>query len=184
MGLILFGAILVLFYVAKIFFPEWIVGVAEIPSIVAFGNFVDSHYLITNAFDILVTCTVGYLYFCACCRTYKLNLKCLIVLISHGVLLSLVSIFAPLYYTPINYVLLVFTPLLMCWINKNITKATFISTAMCFTVDILTQYMSLFIRDITVYANTLNTATFFILLIDAVIWRVLLYCYFNYKKES
>ena len=36
MGLILFGAILVAFYLAKIFFPEFIVGVAEIPAIVNF----------------------------------------------------------------------------------------------------------------------------------------------------
>ena len=34
MGLILCGVLLVAFYVAKIFFPEFIVGVAEEPAIV------------------------------------------------------------------------------------------------------------------------------------------------------
>ena len=43
MGLILFGAILVAFYLAKIFFPEFIIAIAEIPSIVNIGNYIDSH---------------------------------------------------------------------------------------------------------------------------------------------
>ena len=37
MGLILCGVLLVAFYLAKIFFPEFIVGVAEIPAIVNFA---------------------------------------------------------------------------------------------------------------------------------------------------
>ena len=52
MGLILFGAILIAFYIVKIFFPQFIVGVAEIPSIVAFGNYVDSHEWAKQLFNI------------------------------------------------------------------------------------------------------------------------------------
>lgn len=43
MGLILFGVILIALYVAKIFFPEFIVGIAEIESVVKFGQYVDTH---------------------------------------------------------------------------------------------------------------------------------------------
>ena len=53
MGLILFGVILVAFYVAKIFFPEFIVGVAEIPEIVKFGTLIDSNIIYRSIFDIL-----------------------------------------------------------------------------------------------------------------------------------
>ena len=183
MGLILCGAILVFFYVAKIFFPEFIVGVAEIPSIVKFGNYVDSHWWARNLFDFIVVLTIVNIYCCACCRKTKLNLKCFLVLLCYAIILRLFSNFLPTQYTPINYLGFILCPFLMCLINKEVNKDTFISTIVCFSVDILSQLMSLWIRDIVVMVNNLNTATFFILLIDAVIWRVLLYCYFNYKKE-
>lgn len=53
MGLILFGAILVAFYLAKIFFPEFIVGVAEIPAIVNFGNLIDGNIIFRNIANII-----------------------------------------------------------------------------------------------------------------------------------
>ena len=45
MGLILCGVLLVAFYLAKIFFPEFIVCVAEIPAIVNFGEWQKVHSL-------------------------------------------------------------------------------------------------------------------------------------------
>ena len=53
MGLILCGVLLVAFYLAKIFFPEFIVGVAEIPAIVNFGNLIDGNIIFRNIFDFL-----------------------------------------------------------------------------------------------------------------------------------
>ena len=51
MGLILFGVLLVAFYVAKIFFPQFIVGVAQTPSIVKFGTYVDSNNIYIYLFN-------------------------------------------------------------------------------------------------------------------------------------
>lgn len=39
MGLILCGVLLIAFYVAKIFFPEFIIGIAETPRLVEIGTY-------------------------------------------------------------------------------------------------------------------------------------------------
>lgn len=184
MGLILFGALLIAFYIAKIFFPEFIVGVAEIPSIVKLGEYVDTNKWANHLFNTFSLCIIGYLYCCACCRTKTLNYKQLIVFFVYVLVLTIFSEFAIKQYTAINYVSLILVPFLMCLINKSLDKNTFISTVVCFCVDIITQVLSLSIRDITILATKINSATFFILLIDVLIWRVLLYLYFNYKKEE
>jgi hypothetical protein len=184
MGLILTGAILVAFYIAKIFFPEWIVGVAEIPSIVKFGNFVDSHLWAFYTFNILFGCFIAYIYCCACLRSYRLNVKSIVVLLSSTTILQLVSMFMPQHYAPINYVNLVISPFLICLVNKSVSVKTFISTVVCFSIDILSQVLSFEIRNLMLMSTRVNTATYTILLIDMVIWRFLLYMFFNYKNKK
>ena len=184
MGLILMGAILVLFYIAKIFFPEFILGVAEVPSIVKFGNYVDTHKWAYHLYNFLFAYFSGYIYCCACCRTKFLNWKANVVLLSCITVLRVVSIFASTYYTALNYCFLLIIPFLSCLLNKNANKDTFISTCSCYIADILAQVLSLAIRNIVIMATSVNSATFSILFIDLVIWRVLFYLYFNHKVEK
>ena len=184
MGLILFGAILLLFYVAKIFFPEFIVGVAEIPSVVAFGNYVDSHLWASILFHFVVSYIGGYLYYCACYRKYKLDLLENCSLIAFIVITIIVQYFLPKIYSPFLYVSVILQPLIMLYVHKNICKETFISVCACFIVDIMAQAVSMQIRDIILLASHLNTATMTILLIDTWIWRILLYLFFNHKKNK
>ena len=89
MGLILFVAILIAFYLAKIFFPEFIVGVAEIPAIVNFGNLIDGNIIFKNIFDFLRNILITGIYFCACCRSSKLNLKTFLVVVVYALMASL-----------------------------------------------------------------------------------------------
>lgn len=182
MGLILFGAILIVIYIAKIFFPQWIIGVAEIPAIVKFGNYVDSHkwayYLFHFTFSIVST----YFYYCACARVTKLNWKQWLVSIVATILSLLLREFAYAIYTPYTYVMLIICPFVIAYIDDNINHSTFISTAICFTVDIMAQALIVQIRNIILYANAVNSATVTILLIDLLIWRVLFYLYFNKEK--
>lgn len=183
MGLILTSAILVLFYIAKIFFPELIVGVAEIPSIVKFGNYVDSHKWAYFLFDSMVAFIGAYIYCCACIRNTKLSIKGVLLVVFSIVILKLCSMFLPNIYIPVNYCVFAFFPFLICVFDKTITNDKFISCSICFVVDIMAQALSMQIRDIVLMATHLNSATFFILLIDTWIWRVLLYMFFNYKNK-
>ena len=184
MGLILFGALLIAFYIAKIFFPQFIVGVAEIPSIVKFGEYVDSHKWAYYLFDSIVSFALAYVYCGACCRTYKFNIKQLFILVVWVILLKLSSTFTIEYYSHINYVLMIFAPFICCFIDKKLNKHCFISLCVCFSIDIVTQIMSLIIRDLTILTVQFNSATFYVLILDVFIWRFLLYFYFNYKIKK
>ena len=184
MGLILCGAILVLFYIAKIFFPQFIVGVAEIPSIVAFGEYVDTHKWAYIFFNMGVNYFGSYILFCACCRKKFLKGKDNLILLFFVVSARLVSEFLPQHYSSYNYVALIGFPFLMNLIDKNLTKETFISTVVCFCVDISSQILSVEIRNLFLLSTHINVATMTILLIDGMIWRTLLYLFFNHKNNK
>lgn len=182
MGLIICGALLVFFYVAKLFFPQFIVGIAEVPSIVAFGKFVDSHWWAILLFNIVTTFTIGYIYCCACCRTKKLTTKQLITFIAFSVVGITISYLLPSLYSPYSYTILIFVPFVLSKLENNLNADTYTSTAICFSIDIMAQALSLEIRNIILMTKCVNSATLIILLIDAWIWRVLLYLYFNAKE--
>ena len=182
MGLILFGVLLLSFYILKIFFPEFIVGVAELPSIVEFGNYVDSHKWAYYLYTFVVAFAGGYLYCCACCRKNKLSLFQTLIFTIFVILLIFIQVFAPQIYVSFNYIFFVFTPFLLLYIDKNLSEKTFIATALTFSIDISAQALSLIIRNIVILTVCINSATMTILLIDGFIWRILLYLFFNYKK--
>ena len=179
MGLILFGSILVFFYVAKLFFPQFIVGVAELPSIVRFGNFVDTHIWAYHLYNILVGFLSAHIISCASCRKKFLNWKESLVVLSFMIALRFISILIPTQYDAMNYVIMYLIPFVLCLIDKNVNSKTFISTSICFCVDIVSQVLSIQIRNLVPLSAKLNIATITILLIDGWIWRALLYFFFN-----
>lgn len=181
MGLIIFGVILVAFYIVKLVCPNFIIGVAEHPGIVAFGNYIDSHLWSYYLFNGLMCYIGGYIYCCACCRTHKLNLKGNLLLLLFIVISLIFQRFGFELYTPFNYVNFILLPFLILLCDKKLTKETFTSTICCYTIDIMAQAMSLVIRNVVIMTIHPNCATLSILLIDTWIWRILLYCYFNYK---
>jgi hypothetical protein len=182
MGLIIFGALLVGFYVLKIVCPQFIVGVAETQSIVTIGNFIDGNKVCFYIFHFIVGLFSSYIYSCACCRVKKLNRNQTVVLLSFLLFSMVCQEFMPDIYTPYNYVSIVIMPFIIAYISKNVSKKTFMSTAICFTVDVMAQAFSMKIRNVVIMTNCVNSATMFVLLIDLVIWRLLLYMYFNEKE--
>lgn len=184
MGLILTGAILVLFYIAKIFFPQFIVVVAEIPSIVKFGNYVDSHLWAFILYHFVIAYIGNYLICCICFRKNKLTLKENLIMLAFTVFAISMNYILPKIYTPLTYVLSIIMPFTILYVDKNITRETFISTVVCYSIDIMSQALSAVIRDVVVLTTFINSFTMTILLIDIWIWRILLYLFFNNKKES
>lgn len=184
MGLILFGSLLVLFYIAKIFFPQFIIGVAEIPRIVQIGNYIDNHkwayYIVYFALSYLG----GYIFCCACCRTKRLNWKsncilCAFIIISYIIQVAFTDIFSAY-----NYVSFLIFPFLSLFFNKRLSVKSLTSTIICYSVDIMAQSLSMAIRNVVIMTLHPNTATLTILMIDTWIWRMLLYCFFNNEKEN
>ena len=181
MGIIICAVILVLFYILKIVNPTFIVGVAESKSIVKFGTYVDANEWAGYLFNFLICYFGGTIFYCACCRKRYLNYKQNIIHIAFILISFIFQKYAINIYTPFNYVMMMLLPFIMLKLDNSLSKETFTSSVICYSVDILAQAMSLQIRNIIFLTIYPNTATLTILMIDGFIWRILLYCYFNYK---
>lgn len=183
MGLILTSAILVLFYIAKIFFPELIVGVAEISFFVKLGNFVQSNKWYLHIFNFITGYVHGYIFFCACIRKTHLNWKNNLILAAELILLRLFSEFYPTQYTTFSCAFMAITPFFMCLFDKNLGKDTFTSTIVCFSLELAFEFLSLVVRNLLVMTTQPNAVTVLVLMIDVFIWRIMLYLFFNNKNK-
>lgn len=183
MGLILFGAILIALYVAKIFFPEFIVGIAEIESVVKFGNYIDTHQWAYYLFNFATSIFTGYFYCCACCRKKGLSFVQFSILVITTIILFIIQKYLPTYYFGLNMVIMVILPTIVCRLDKSLDIKYLYSTATSFTIYYLAQMLSLEIRNISIMISYPNSATYTILLIDAYIWGVLLYNFYNFKEK-
>ena len=182
MGLIIFGALLVGFYVLKKICPQFIVGVAETESIVRFGQFVDAHGWAFQIFQFVLGFLGCYILFCACCRERKLCWKGVLVIATYAFINPFVQNLLPTIAVQFNYVALVVAPFIILLLKDKLNKETFISTIICFSADIMSQALSMAIRDVVIMSTRVNSATMTILMIDGYMWRILLYLFFNYKK--
>lgn len=184
MGLILFGVLLIVFYIAKIFFPKFIVGVAEVPSIVKFGTYVDSHLWSLYLFNGITSFATMYLFGCACCRVTKLKLVECLFLIALFIVSCLVERFLPTQFFTFNVCGYFIFVLFILLYRKIDNYKVLYSTIICYLITAFAQSLSLEIRDISTLISYPNPATFFILIIDGTIWDILLYLFFNYKGEK
>ena len=182
MGLILCGVLLVAFLILKIFFPEIIIGVAEIPRVVKFGEYVDSNLWAYYLFTFLTSFLGGYVYTCACCKKKVLNWKGLIVVIFFNAFPLLIYAFFPQIYTPTLYLSFILMPFFTMLTDKDKDYSVAINIIICFSLDIIFASLSVIVRDISLLVSYPNSATFTILLIDGFIWRALMYFYCNNKK--
>jgi hypothetical protein len=184
MGLLLTGGILILLYLIKLIFPTFVVGVAELPSIVKIGVFVDTHLWANILFTIVTSFVTSYFFLCACISEKKLNYKEIIITICAIIFLTVTSGFIMEQYQMISDIVMVGLPCLFCFMRKSQGIRYMYMTGLCFAIHSISQILSLRIRDISTRIQYPNSATFTILLIDAYIWAFLLYCFSNYKKEN
>lgn len=183
MGLIIFGSLLAILYLAKLLFPSFVVEVAELPRIVQFGEWVDSHWWSYDIFNGLTSFFILYLYCCACCRVRKLDYCECCAIVASIIMSVLVQDFWQNFFVYYNFMVYVFLPMLIVFKRKIKDVSVFYSTCACFLITTLAQCVSLEIRGIYSVVSYPNTATYIVLLIDLYIWSVLLYLFFNNKKE-
>lgn len=184
MGLIIFGALLILFYALKIICPSFVVGVAEMPSIVKFGTFVDSHWCSYHLFNGITSFIVMFFYCGACCKTKRLDyIECCAIAFSI-VMSIIIQEFFTNFFVYYNFMGYIFLPLFIAFKRKLNDFSIFYATCICFLVTTIAQCMSLEIRGIYSIVVYPNTATYLVLLIDLYIWNVLIYLFFNARKEK
>lgn len=176
MGLIISASLLVGVYIVKLCFPEWYIEIAYSKQICEIGHYIDGHkwaWLLTN---FIISLIAFYFYCCACCGKTKLNYKEIIIIIIAIIFLYTIKQHFNIYYITFNYIVLIILPIIFKCKNKNFL-IVFVSTQ-------LVQIFSLEIRSIGLMISDFNIASALILLIDYYIAQILLYFYFNYKKED
>ena len=176
MGLIMSAVILGAIYLLKIFMPQFVINVAHIDSIVNIGHYIDTHkwawYLAST-----ILSTITYYFYCgACCEKKKFNYLDWIYILASILIGYIVKEFLPIYYTALNYVCLIVVPFLM--------KGKFLNTTISFSTVLLLQALTMQIRNIGTMIIDINFATMLILMVDVYIYQVLLYLFFNYRKEN
>lgn len=174
--LILTVVFLTAMYVAKFFFPDWLVLTVCSPNVIKFGNYVDTHLWA----DIIATFICGFatywLYCCACCGRWALKWwECLVILLVIGVSYTLWK-FVPDISMHFDIVAMLMLPLIF--------KGSFTKTVITYTIHGFAQILSLGIRHIALRMPSADFASFLILGIDMYVWLVILYLFMNYNKKE
>lgn len=165
-------------YVLKIFMPEQFVLSVENEIIITIGTYIDNNAWAYYLFGILTSFVTYWLCLCAVCRRWYLKwYEILTVLVVIGATLGLSVVDVNL-YTALSYSSFIFLPLIF---NKN---AKLKDIVICFTIHLFSQALSLSIRNISLYITNPNSITMFLMTLDCYLWLLLLYIYYNYKKEG
>ena len=179
MGLILIVIIYAVHFILKLVCPSFIIGIAELPGVVAFGNYVDAHPWAYYLFNGAISFITYYIYCCACCRKKHLNYKECTIVLGVTILWYVLDTYIPALSVPFNYTTLIILPVTVLLMSKETDIKYLYSTAVCFIAHVFLQRCLVVIRDITPWITQPNSATFTICLIDGFIWLVGLYLFYN-----
>lgn len=163
-------------YILKIFFPEQFVMSIENETIITIGNYIDSNAWAYYLFGIATSFLTYWLYLCAVCKRWYLNWwQCLIVLAVIGASIGFSFVDINL-YSALSYSSFVFLPMLF--------KSDLKQVAIVFPIHLLSQSLSLSIRNLPIYMTNINALTIHLLGIESLFWLILFYIYFNYKEKK
>lgn len=167
---------LVALYVLKIFFPEQFVMAIQNEKFIEIGNFIDSKEWLSYICSGITSFITMYLYLCAVGKRWvlpwKILLALIVIIIGTQVLYLYDSSFANGIMTMSMFVL----PYFM--------GAKLGVTAFTFSVHYSSQLMSLKIRNLPFLLTNINSIIAIFMTFECYLWLLLLYLYFNYKKEK
>ena len=174
--LILCIAFLAGLYVLKIFFPQEFMMSIQNKHIIKIGDFIDNHAWLYYICCGLTAYTTYYLYCCACSGRIKLKWYEFVEILIVVVAIRAISFYDDNIATGIETCSFWFLPLLMKGKIKN--------TALTFTIQGMSQVLSLSIRNLPMYLHSVNFVTMFCFGIESYLWLILLKVIFSYKKEK
>ena len=174
MGLILTASILGAIYLLKIFFPEFVIEVAQVESITRIGHYIDAHKWAWYLASFAISFLSYYLLMGACCEKRIIAYKEIFSIVVTIIILLVVRELLPAKYTVLNYCSMLILPMVYGGKFKN--------TVIWFSSTLFLQSITLEIRNKGLMVADFNFATGLILLIDFYILEALLYFMFNYKE--
>lgn len=181
MGLILSFSMFAILILIKAIFPDFVLKVTQLDSIVAFGNYVDSHMWVYYIYDGIISFITYYIYCCACCRVKRLDYKKCILIVAFIFIGNLIYSFLPVLSLTISYIYMILLPTLFILMDKRTDIKYLKSTTLCFVVHSLSQILIKKIRGLDSAIMYPNSATFTLFIIDGFILLFVLFFYFNSK---
>ena len=163
-------------YIAKIFFPQEFMMSIQNERIIKIGTYIDTHkwlYYICCGVTAFVT---YYLYCCASSGRLKLKLFEIIEIVGVVISIRLISFYDDTLATAIEMASFLFLPFLLNGKLKN--------CAIAYTIHVISQALSLSIRNLPIYLHSINFVTMFCFGIESYLWLVLTMAIFSYKKEK
>lgn len=181
--IILVAVFLVALYVVKIFFPEQFVMAVSNQNIINIGEFIDNHIALYFIVGIVLGCVFDYLYFSAVCRTFKLKLPLLIIILAYNIIYNSLYTFLPVdIKVKYSAMFVVASICYMLAIPILFTKELK-PLAVTYSINYIAQTLSLEIRSLGVLLTTANFLTMFLMTTETYLWLVLCAFLFNKKKE-
>ena len=174
--LILVATFLVGLYVVKLFFPEQFVMVIENEHLVAIGSYIDNHWWLQEICDVITSFIVYWLYLCALTKRWYLNWKQILVV------LGTIAVTHGLYYLDpvlcggVSVVAMIIVPALFKAESKDI--------AIVFSIHYMAQLLSTLIRGLPLLLTDVNFITITLMGIESYFWLLLLYLYYNYRRNK
>lgn len=170
-------------YILKFFMPEQFVMAIQNENLIKIGNFIDNNKFASCIYGIIIGFIFDYFYFGAVCKQTKLNWKLLIIIIIYNIGFSIFYNFAPmnlitnfsLTITAISSCYMILVPMLF---TKELKP---LSITYC--VNYIAQTFSLQIRGISLLMTNANSIIMTLMSFECYLWVILLFAYFNYKKE-
>lgn len=161
-------------YVLKFSFPEQFVLKINNPSIIKFGQYVDSHIALKRFLNTITAFITYWLFLCAVTHKPYLSAPWCLILISN----ILISFAVDVIDTNISayYGLLSMVALGAIW-NCNARDV-----GVVLIVHSVSQLLSLSIRGLSQYIVSANYATFILMTSECYFWLLLLYLYYNYEE--
>jgi hypothetical protein len=167
---------LVALYVLKIFFPEQFVMAIQNEQFVKIGNFIDSKEWLSYICSGITMFVGTYFYLCATTRKWYLSIKEISLLLGFVIATQLLYLYDANLANGISIMMMIILP---CILKSDLKTTT---TAFC--IHYTSQLLSLKIRDLPLLLTNINSIISIFLTFECYLWLLLLYLYFNYKKEK
>lgn len=163
-------------YILKGFFPEQFIMIIENQKLVLVGQYVDNNLWLHIILACITSFVTYWLYFCAVCSKWYLNLKEIIIVLITIIITQILYSFETTYVlaSGISFISMIIIP---C-----ISNAELKNVAVVFSVHYISQLLSTLIRSLPLLLTNINYATILLMGIESYFWLLLFYFYFNMKK--
>lgn len=177
-------AFLVGCYVLKIFFPqEFALGIDN-ARIIAIGTYIDTHKWASMLFGILTGILFDWFYFGSVTQKLIPHFALIIVMVVYNVLLAVYYFCLPIEIVANNATTIVVISNLYMILTPMFFTNHIKPLSITYSINIVSQLLLLFIRDLSLITDNINSLTSLIWGIDNYLWIMLTYIIFNYDLIS